>query len=77
MCCGWVLKQNAQGFRKIDKLSSTALENKPLFKKWLVGIKKANLLKLGQFQICLEHFEKFRALDINPRKLSLGPEFSL
>ena len=30
-------------------------------------IKKANLLKLGQYQICLEHFEKFRALDSNPR----------
>ena len=48
----------------MDKLSSTALKNKPLFKKWLVPIKKANLLKLGQYQICLEHFEKLRALDI-------------
>ena len=48
-------------------------------KEWLVRIKKANLLKLGQYQICLEHFEseKLRALDINPRKLSLGPDFSL
>ena len=61
----------------MDKLSSTALKNKPLFKEWLVRIKKANLLKLGQCQICLEHFEMFRALDINPRKLSLGPDFSL
>ena len=61
----------------MDKLSSTALENKRLFKKWLVRIKKANLLKLGQYQICLEHFEKFRALDINPRKLSLVPDFYL
>ena len=64
----------------MDKLSSTALKNKPLFKEWLVRIKKANLLKLGQYQICLEHFEvfeKFRALDTNPRKLSLGPDFSL
>ena len=77
MCCGWVFKQNVQGFQKMDKLSSTALKNKPLFKEWLVRIKKANLLKLGQYQICLEHFEMFRALDINPRKLSLGPDFSL
>ena len=77
MCCGWVFKQNAQRFQKMDKLSSTALKNKPLFKEWLVRIKKANLLKLGQYQICLEHFEKFRALDINPGKLSLGPDFSL
>ena len=61
----------------MDKLSSTALKNKPLFKEWLVRIKKANLLKLGQYQICLEHFEKLRALDINPRKLSLGPDVSL
>ena len=61
----------------MDKLSLTALKNKPLFKEWLVRIKKANLLKLGQYQICLEHFEMFRALDINPRKLSLGPDFSL
>ena len=42
----------------MDKLSSNALKNKPLFKEWLVRIKKANLLKLGQYQICLEHFEK-------------------
>ena len=56
---------------------STALKNKPLFKEWLVRIKKANLLKLGQYQICLEHFEKFGALDTNPQKLSLGPDFSL
>ena len=61
----------------MDKLSLTTLKNKPLFKKWLVRIKKANLLKLGQYQICLEHFEEFRALDINPRKLSLGADFSL
>ena len=65
----------------MDKLSSTALKNKPLFKEWLELIKKANLLKLGQYQICLEHFdfesEKLRALDINPRKLSSGPDFSL
>ena len=61
----------------MDKLSSTALKNKPLFKEWLVRIKKANLLKLGQYQICSEHFEKFRALDTNPRKLYLGPDFSL
>ena len=63
----------------MDKLSSTALKNKPLFKEWLVRIKKANLLKLGQYQICLEHFEfeKLRALDIKSRKLSLGPDFSL
>ena len=61
----------------MDKLSSTALENKPLFKEWLVRIKKANLLKLGQYQICLEHFEKLRAFDINPRKLSLGADLSL
>ena len=61
----------------MDKLSSTALKNKPLFKEWLVRIKKANLLKLGQYQICLEHFGKLRALDINPRMLSLGPDFSL
>ena len=47
----------------MDKLSSTALKNKPLFKEWLVRIKKANLLKLGQYQICVEHFEKLRALD--------------
>ena len=26
----------------------------------------------GQYQICSEHFEKFRVLDTNPRKLSLG-----
>ena len=39
----------------MEKLSSTALKNKPLFKEWLVHIKKANLLKLGQYQICLEH----------------------
>ena len=77
MCCGWVFKQNAQGFQKNDKLLLTALKNKPLFKEWLVCIKKANLLKLGQYQISLEHFEKFRALDINPRKLSLGPDLSL
>ena len=76
MYCGWVFKQNAQGFQKMDKLSSTALKNKPLFKEWLVRIKKANLLKLGQYQICLEHFE-LRALDINPRKPSLEPDFSL
>ena len=55
----------------MDKLLSTALKNKPLFKEWLVRIKKANLLKLGQYQICSEHFDKFRALDTNPRKLSL------
>ena len=61
----------------MDKLSSTALKNKPFFKKWLVRMKEANLLKLGQYQICLEHFEKFRALDTNPGKLSLGPDFSL
>ena len=60
----------------MDKLSSTALKNKPLFKEWLVRIKKANLLKLGQYQICLEHFE-LRVLDINPRKPSLEPDFSL
>ena len=78
MCCGWVFKQNAQRFQKMDKLSSTALKNKPLFKEWLGRIKKANLLRLGQYQIiCLEHFEKFRAHDTNPRKLSLGPDFSL
>ena len=35
-------------------------------------IKKANLLKLGQCQICSEHFEKFHALDTNPQKQSLG-----
>ena len=34
--------------------------------------KKANFLTLGQYQICSEHFEKFRALDTNPRKLSSG-----
>ena len=56
----------------MDKLSLTALKNKPLFKEWLVRINKANLLKLGQYRICSEHFEKFRALDTNPRKLSLG-----
>ena len=61
----------------MDKLLSTALKNKPLFKEWLVRIKKANLLKLGQYQICSEHFEKLGALDINPRKLSLGLDFSL
>ena len=61
----------------MDKLSSTALENKPLFKKWLVRIKKANLLKLGKYQICLKQFEKFRALETNPQKLSLGQHFSL
>ena len=61
----------------MDKLSSTALKNKPLFKEWLVHIKKANLLKLGQYQICWEHFEEFRALDTNPRKLPLGPDFLL
>ena len=43
----------------MDKLSSTALKNKPLFKEWLVRIEKANLLKLGEYQICSEHFEKF------------------
>ena len=64
MCCGWVFKQNAQRFPKRDKFSSTAVKNKPLFKEWLVGIEKANLLKLySQCQICSEHFEKFRALD--------------
>ena len=72
MYCGWVFKQNAQKFQKMDKLSSTALKDKRLFKEWLVRMKKANLLKRGQFQICLEHFEKFRALDTNPRKLSLA-----
>ena len=41
---------------------------KPLFKEWLV-------LKLSQCQICSEHFEKFRALDTNPRKWSLGLPF--
>ena len=56
----------------MDKLSSTALKNKPVFKEWLVRIKKANLLKLGPYQICSEHFAKFRALDTKPRKLSLG-----
>ena len=61
----------------MDKFSSTARKNKPLFKEWLVRIKKANLLKLGQYQICLEHFEKLRVFDINPRKLSLGTDFSL
>ena len=61
----------------MDKLSSTALKYKPLFKEWLGRIKKANLLKLGQYQICLEHLEKLRAFDINPRKLSLGQDFSL
>ena len=40
MCCGWVFKQNAQRFQKMDKLSSTALKNKPLFKEWLVRNKK-------------------------------------
>ena len=39
MCCGWVFKQNAQGFQKMDKLSSPALKNKPLFKEWLVRVK--------------------------------------
>ena len=78
MCCGWVFKQNAQRFQKMDKLQSTALKNKPLFKDWLVRIEKVNLLKVGQYQICLEHFEKFRALDTNPPKLSyLGPDFCL
>ena len=77
MCCGWVFKQNAQRFQKMDKLASTAFKDKPLFKERLVRIKKAYLLKLSQYQICLEHFEKFRALDMNPRKLSLGPDFSL
>ena len=48
------------------------LKNKPLFKEWLVHIKKANLLKLGQCQVCLKHFEKFHALDTNPWKRSLG-----
>ena len=48
------------------------LKNKSLFKEWLVHTKKANLLKLGQCQICSEHFEKFRALDTNPWKRSLG-----
>ena len=61
----------------MNKLSSTALKHKSLFKEWLMSIKKANLLKLGQYQICLEHFEKLRALDINPQKLSLGPDVSL
>ena len=56
----------------MDKHSSTALKNKPVFKEWLVHIKMANLLKLGQCQICSEHFEKFRALHTNPRKRSLG-----
>ena len=77
MCCGWVFKQNAQRFQKMDKLSLTDPKNKPLFKVWLVRIKKTNLLKLGQYQICLKHFEKFRALDTNPQKLSLGPDFPL
>ena len=40
--------------------------------EWVLRIKKATLLKLGQYQICSEHFEKFRALDTNPQKLSLG-----
>ena len=31
----------------MDKLSSTVLKNKPLFKEWLVRIKKAHLLKLA------------------------------
>ena len=52
----------------MDKLSSTALKNKPFFKEWLVRIKKANLLKLGQYQICLEHFEKLGALEYKPTK---------
>ena len=57
----------------MDKRLSTALKNKPLFKEWLVHIKKANLLKLSQCQICLEHFEtEFCALDTNPRRRSLG-----
>ena len=49
------------------------LKNKPLSKEWLVRIKKVNLLKLSQCQICLEHFEiEFCALDTNPRKRSQG-----
>ena len=56
----------------MDKFSSSALKNEPLFKEWLVRIKKANFLKLSQCQICSEHFEKFRGLDTNPRKRSLG-----
>ena len=64
-------EQNAQSFQKMDKHSSTALKNKPVFKEWLVHIKMANLLKLGQCQICSEHFEKFPALDTNSRKWSL------
>ena len=66
------VQTKSQRFQKIDKLSSTALKNKPLFNEWLVCIEKVNLLKLDQYQICLEHFEKFRALDTKPRKLSLG-----
>ena len=68
MCCGGVFKQNAQRLQKRDTFSSTALK----FKEWLVRINKANLLKLSQYQISLEQFEKFRALDTNPLKLSLG-----
>ena len=49
-----------------------SVKNKPLFKEWLVHIKKANLLKLSQCQICSEHFEKYCALDTNPRNRSLG-----
>ena len=59
----------------MDKLSSTALKNKPLFKEWLVRIKKANLLNLSQSQICSEHFEKFRALDTNPRTKAVSRTF--
>ena len=40
MYCGWVFKQNAQRFQKMDKLSLTAFKNKPLLKEWLVRIKK-------------------------------------
>ena len=47
---GVVFKQNAQRFQKMDKLSSTALKNKPLFKEWLVRIKRENLLKLANIK---------------------------
>ena len=45
MCCGWVFNQNAQRFQKKVKLSSTALKNKPLFKGWLVRIKKGKFVQ--------------------------------
>ena len=61
MCCGWVFKQNAQRFQKMDKLSSTALKNKLLFKEWLGAYLK------GKFTQTWPVSNLFGALDTKPR----------